>query len=219
MPGSQVSQWVTNADKKIDIPTRGGPGNGWVQYVDDPLTSLTNLSPGSAGDWSVDTYVKASLAGASAQMRALHATTTPTSPCAYLMECEVEIPTNFSTNNDHICIGWLVSDTTGKWVANLRGDNVVVFLQDGVGWSATSGYTHGASGTWTKIRVLWNDATDTWQLWIDGVSYLTATINQTFSTSMRPTLLYYNDTAGTATRFRNLKAWYQINASYTDLPA
>lgn len=218
IPGSQVSQWVTNADKKIDIPTRGGPGDGWAQYVDDPLTSLSTLAPGSAGTWSVDTYVKAA-ADANSQMRALCNTSAPTSPCAQLIECEIEVPSDFASANDHASLGWLTSDASGRWVGLLRGNDQVAFLQDAVQWGSTASYGHGAAGTWVRLRVLWDHGANSWSIWANGVLQITAAISQSFTTGMKPSILYHNDSSGTSCRFRNLKAWYQVNATYTQLPA
>ena len=70
-----------------------------------------------------------------------------------------------------------------------------------------------------NIRVLWGASEGVWKLWVDGVLLLTASITQAFDPTMRPTLLWYNDTASTAARFRNLRAWYQTKGVYSKLPA
>lgn len=217
--GSQVSKWHGNADLKIDLPARGGPDSGWVQFIDDPLTSLTNYTPGAAGTWSIDTYVKATGPSAT-QMRLLSTIGTPTSPAgAYIVECEVEVPASFTSNNDHLSIGWHAADTPGKYVGVLRGDNLAAWLNDGVAWGASVAWSRPATGTWVKIRVLWDATANIWKMWIDGELYLTTSITQGFVTAIKPSILYYNDTASVPARMRNHKAWYMPLSSYTTFPA
>jgi hypothetical protein len=223
LPNSQISQWATNADKKIDLPSRGGPGDGWVQYINDSLGSMSTLTAGSAGSWTANgTVLTATLAAGSAQMRLVSNTITPTSPInAYVVEVEVETPTNFATTNDHIGIGLQngAVDQTGRWVGIIRGDSQIGFLQDTIGWAGLAAYTKPSAGTWFKYRVLIHVGT-VMRVYLDGTERSSTTATSAFTAgSTKPMIMWYNDTGSTTVRFRNLKAWYQVGTTFTSLPA
>lgn len=221
LPSSQVNQWVTNAEKKIDLPSRGGPGDGWILHINDPLSSLSTLTPGGTGTWSIDAGVLKATCLVNSQMRLVHQTYMPTSPSAYLVQVEVEMPSNFSGGNDHIGIGFQngTVDTSGRWVGIFRSDPVVGFLQDAIGWGTLNTYTPPAAGTWFKYRLFWNDLTNQMGVYINGVQIASQVLDMPFTAGQtKPMLMWYNSAIADC-RFRNLKAWYQSGTTVPALPA
>jgi hypothetical protein len=192
----------------------GGAANPWVQFVDDPLTSLAGLDVGAAGVWSIDNgQVKAEWP-ARAQMRAQSKTKMPEGSDAYCIQVEFQVPaTGFNADDDHIGIGFLKGDTTGEFVCVARGSygDTLQYLVDGLAWRASRRTgINWVPGAWVTLTAMYTPATTVWRFWRDGETVATSPShveNRAMTALQAPGITAYGDSVESC-KFRNLKAWH-----------
>lgn len=187
---------------------------GWVFDLDDPLTSTAGLDTG-LGTWSIATTLQ--LVNSTSQQNRARSTTVLTNGSHFVVECEVQIPTDFTTggtpSNRHIRIGAmpgsvsLTGGSTGQINGGIRADGQVYFEEDGVQGHPAGSYTIPAAGTWVSIQMVVTGGRAS--MWFDGVKVADAWIGAAgdlVGSGMRPYIVVHSDTTLTY-KFRNLAAW------------
>jgi uncharacterized protein YbjQ (UPF0145 family) len=193
-----------------EAPPGGSGGLAWGSPdIDDPLTALAGLDTGS-GTWSINTWLQCVVA-TSTQCRARTKTGVAILGLS-VVEVEMEIPTNFSTTNEHLQVGLMdaasaLTTNTGTVVLGLRGDGVVYFEESGLTAHVGPAFANPVAGTFVKVRLVSAGRRHT--AYFDDVmvaQFAERGDNDLIAAEFRPMLKAFATTAMTA-RFRNLKAW------------
>lgn len=188
--------------------------SGWVQDIDNPLTSLTGLTTGN-GTWSINTWLQCAVP-VTTQCRA-RTDALLTSGSVFIVEGEWEVPSGFAGSDArHFGFGGMFTSATitaGRLdtiSAGIRGDGQAYFEEDGFFAHPAGAYSIPTAGTFVKVRVmvsgdkatLWFDEVKAGELWIgSGVDLV--------GPGIAPYIRIHSNTAMNH-RFRNLKAWSLI---------
>lgn len=183
----------------------GAPLELWALEVDDPLTSLDDLTTYS-GTWSIDTTLKVVPPNGTTQCRAFSDVALSHS-MAYVVEVEMQIPASgFSSSSQHMRVG--VGKVEGNRITTvgLRGDGYLYWEADATA-AIESGlaYALPSAGTWVKVRqavigsrqVVYVDDVAIGELHYHGYTTLAAA-------GWFPYVVSYG---GHTAKFRNLKCW------------
>jgi hypothetical protein len=203
----------TTADPYVPPP----PG-AWL--MEDPLSSMASLTSNGVGTWDVASgYLNMASPPNAGGVYIRHSYQINAAHELHVMECEVRIPTNFTTSSDaHIDIGWNTATTSSDQLylsaKAVTTTQTINYLLNEVAWAASNPYTW-TSGRWYRLRSVWNTASNTFTGYVDGVVAITYTRAQS-DVGRYPALALYRS-GGTSTNFsfRNLKYW---GGAATDSP-
>jgi len=181
----------------------------WSLDVDDPLTSLDDVTTG-LGTWSLDTYLKVEVLS-TVPCRAFVDSPPLAHSIVAVVEVEVEIPAGFGSGHT-LLVGFgdvsLVSSTSAvAWlVGGIKYDCIYFEQENAVAYNGPL-WTAPAAGTWVTLRYMGTGSRGV--LWVDGVKVWELQLGAGYAVSHAPSGFqpYVRAYGAVTWRFRNMRAW------------